>query len=184
MHTRQHICWLTKRCFMVQPTTVPHWSFHLVHGASSTLPQLNRLYFHVVTAIFVTVNWRPSIFFQESVVCDSFYIKSLLFVLVLLCSHWHCSHSLQHGVHPSVPLSVSLSLWDCPIHPLQKHAASLLLWAHRQVVSVDCCTACLQLPAGVSAFRSLSTAAPWSSASASSVMCTATSEAEHWLVFH
>ena len=43
------------------------------------------------------------------------------------------------GVRPSVRPSFCLSV--CPIRPLHVAAASLLLWARRPEISIDCCTA-------------------------------------------
>ena len=56
MPTRQHVLSLTKLCSMAQLTTVLHLLFHLVPGASLTLPPQSHWYFLGATTISVTVD--------------------------------------------------------------------------------------------------------------------------------
>ena len=52
-----------------------------------------------------------------------------------VCSQCMLNRVCATAVRPSVRLSV------CPIRPPHVAAAGLLLWARRQVISIDCCTA-------------------------------------------
>jgi len=61
--------------------------------------------------------------------------RQLSFRLLLALLAVYAEQGLCTAVRPSVRLSV------CPIRPPHVAAAGLLLWARRQVISIDCCTA-------------------------------------------
>ena len=63
------------------------------------------------------------------------------FLFAALC-FWHFWHGMPNTVYETVRPSVSLSV--CPVSLLQQPVAGLLLWAWRQAISIDCCTARLQ----------------------------------------
>jgi len=100
-------------------------------------------------------------------------------IIELMCefypAYWRCLHSMRNRVCETVGrLSV------CLFHlvPQSRRPAGLLLWAPRPD-NIDRLLHSTSA-AGAAAFRSRSTAAWWSAANATSVVFTATQEAEHW----